>query len=89
MNILLQLAIVFGVCLISEVISAMLPFALPASIIGMLLLLLMLILKMFCTWLVRNLVAAILRWKKKQTIAGSSLRPCLLRSRKKSISLSS
>ena len=45
MNILLQLAIVFGVCLISEVISAMLPFALPASIIGMLLLLLMLILK--------------------------------------------
>ena len=45
MNILFQLAIVFGVCLVSEVISAMLPFALPASIIGMLLLLLMLILK--------------------------------------------
>ena len=45
MNILLQLAIVFGVCLISEAISALLPFALPASIIGMLLLLLMLILK--------------------------------------------
>ena len=39
MNILLQLAIIFGICLISEIISAMLPFAMPASIIGMLLLL--------------------------------------------------
>ena len=45
MNILLQLAIIFGICLISEIISAMLPFAMPASIIGMLLLLVLLILK--------------------------------------------
>ena len=45
MNILLQLAIIFGICLISEIVSAILPFAMPASIIGMLLLLVLLILK--------------------------------------------
>ena len=45
MNVIAQLGIIFGICLISEGISALLPFAMPASIIGMLLLLLMLILK--------------------------------------------
>ena len=45
MNVIAQLGIIFGICLVSEVISALLPFAMPASIIGMLLLLLLLILK--------------------------------------------
>ena len=45
MNVIAQLGIIFGICFISEVISALLPFAMPASIIGMLLLLFLLILK--------------------------------------------
>lgn len=42
MNIILQIGVVFGVCLAGEVISALLPFAFPASVIAMLLLLLLL-----------------------------------------------
>ena len=39
MNILKQIAILFGLCWIGEVISLLLPFAFPGSIIAMLLLL--------------------------------------------------
>lgn len=45
MNIILQIGVVFGVCLAGEVISALLPFAFPASVIAMLLLLLLLAVK--------------------------------------------
>ena len=54
MNVIAQLGIIFGICLISEGISALLPFAMPASIIGMLLLLLMLILKIVKTEQIRS-----------------------------------
>ena len=54
MNVIAQLGIIFGICLISEGISALLPFAIPASIIGMLLLLLMLILKIVKTEQIRS-----------------------------------
>jgi holin-like protein len=40
MNILGQVGIVIGICLLGELISAILPFTFPASIICMLLLLL-------------------------------------------------
>ena len=43
MNIMGQLAILFGVCLISEGISALLPISLPASVISLLLLLALLL----------------------------------------------
>ena len=39
MNIMAELAIIFGICLVSEGISALLPIALPASVISMLVLL--------------------------------------------------
>ena len=42
LHITAEIAIVFGICLISQVISALLPFAFPASVIGMLLLLVLL-----------------------------------------------
>ena len=42
MSILIQLVIVFAICLVSEMISAVLPFTLPASVIGIILLLLLL-----------------------------------------------
>lgn len=45
MSILIQLVIVFAICLVSEVISAVLPFTLPASVIGIILLLLLLAFK--------------------------------------------
>ena len=45
MSILIQLLIVFAICLVSEMISAVLPFTLPASVIGILLLLLLLAFK--------------------------------------------
>jgi holin-like protein len=54
LNVIAQLGIIFGICLISEGISALLPFAMPASIIGMLLLLLMLILKIVKTEQIRS-----------------------------------
>ena len=38
MNIMVELALIFGVCLAGEGISAVLPFAFPASVIAMLLL---------------------------------------------------
>ena len=38
MNIMAELAIIFGICLVSEGISALLPIALPASVISMVLL---------------------------------------------------
>lgn len=38
MNIMAELALIFGVCLVGEGISAVLPFAFPASVIAMLLL---------------------------------------------------
>jgi len=43
MKILLQIAIVFGICIIGDMISAVLPFAFPGSILAMLILLLLLI----------------------------------------------
>ena len=42
MSVLIQLLIVFAVCLVSEGISAVLPFTLPASVISIILLLLLL-----------------------------------------------
>ncbi|MBE6962680.1 MAG: CidA/LrgA family protein [Ruminococcaceae bacterium] len=45
MDIIIQLGIIFGICLISDAISILLPFSLPGSIIGMLLLLALLLLK--------------------------------------------
>lgn len=42
MDIILQIGAVFAVCLAGELISALLPFAFPASVIAMLLLLLLL-----------------------------------------------
>lgn len=42
MDIILQIGVVFGVCLAGELISALLPFTFPASVIAMLLLLLLL-----------------------------------------------
>ena len=45
MSILIQLVIVFAICLVSECISAVLPFTLPASVIGIILLLILLAVK--------------------------------------------
>lgn len=45
MSILKQLVLVFAVCLVSEGISAVLPFTLPASVIGIILLLVLLAVK--------------------------------------------
>ena len=45
MKILTQLAIVFGICLVGECISAILPFAFPSSVIGMILLFLLMLVK--------------------------------------------
>ena len=42
MSIMVELAIIFGICLLSQGISAVLPFQFPASVISMLLLLLLL-----------------------------------------------
>lgn len=42
MQLILQIGVVFAVCLAGEVISALLPFAFPASVIAMVLLLLLL-----------------------------------------------
>lgn len=42
MNIMAEIAIIFGVCLFSEVISALIPVAFPASVIALLLLALLL-----------------------------------------------
>ena len=47
MKILYQIAIIFSICLAGELISALLPFPLPSSIISMLILLIML----FAGWL--------------------------------------
>ena len=41
MKILTQLAIVFGICLVGECISAILPFTFPSSVIGMIILFLL------------------------------------------------
>ena len=43
MNAMAQLAVIFGLCLVSEGISALLPFPFPASVISLLLLLLLLL----------------------------------------------
>ena len=43
MNIMAEAAIIFGLCLLSEGISAMLPFPFPASVISMVLLTLLLL----------------------------------------------
>ena len=45
MRILFQLAIVFGLCLVGQFISDILPIAIPASIISLVLLLLLLLIK--------------------------------------------
>ena len=45
MKILTQLAIVFGICLVGECISAILPFAFPSSVIGMIILFLLMLVK--------------------------------------------
>lgn len=43
MKLMLQIGIVFGICLIGEMISNILPFAFPSSVISMLLLLVLLL----------------------------------------------
>ena len=43
MTIMSELAVIFGVCLVSEGISALLPFQFPASVISMMLLLFLLL----------------------------------------------
>ena len=43
MNAMAQLAVIFGLCLVSEGISALLPFPFPASVISLLLLLALLL----------------------------------------------
>ena len=48
MNILTQIAILFAVCLASQLIAGLLPFAFPATVLGMVLLLVLL-----CTRLIR------------------------------------
>ena len=45
MAILMQLCLMFAICLVAEGISAVLPFTLPASVIGMLILLILLAVK--------------------------------------------
>ncbi|MCI9576815.1 MAG: CidA/LrgA family protein [Clostridiales bacterium] len=45
MKILFQLAIVFGLCLVGQLISGILPITIPASIISLVLLLLLLLVK--------------------------------------------
>ena len=45
MKILTQLAIVFGICLVGECISAILPFTFPSSVIGMIILFLLMLVK--------------------------------------------
>lgn len=45
MEIIVQVGIVFGICLVGQMISSILPIAVPSSVIGMLLLLLLLCLK--------------------------------------------
>ena len=45
MKVILQIGIVFGVCLIGEAIASFLPFSFPASVISMILLFLLLCLK--------------------------------------------
>lgn len=42
MKILCQVGVIFGVCWVSQVLESLLPFAFPASVIGMLLLFLLL-----------------------------------------------
>ncbi len=43
MKILCQVGVIFGVCWVSQILESLLPFAFPASVIGMLVLLLLLI----------------------------------------------
>ncbi len=45
MEIILELGVVFAVCLIGQLLSACLPFAVPSSVIGMILLLILLCLQ--------------------------------------------
>lgn len=48
MKIIIQIAIIFSICWISQIVEALLPIAFPASVIGMLLLLLLLM-----TWVLK------------------------------------
>ncbi len=43
MKILIQLGLIFGVCILGDLISAVLPFAFPGSVVSMLLMLLLLL----------------------------------------------
>ena len=43
MKIIIQVAIIFSICWVSQIIEALLPIAFPASVIGMILLLLLLL----------------------------------------------
>ena len=43
MKIIIQIAIIFSICWVSQIIEALLPIAFPASVIGMVLLLLLLL----------------------------------------------
>ncbi len=45
MKILAQLSVIFAICLVAECIAAILPFAFPAGVIGMILLFLLLLVK--------------------------------------------
>ena len=42
MKIIIQIAIIFSICWISQIVEALIPIAFPASVIGMVLLLLLL-----------------------------------------------
>lgn len=42
MKILIQLALVFAVCIVGDVISSLLPFAFPGSVVGMILMVILL-----------------------------------------------
>ena len=55
MKLIIQVGIVFGICSISLVIESSLPFAIPASIIGMILLLVLLVLRLVKVEWVREL----------------------------------
>lgn len=63
MNIMAEIAIIFGICLISEGIASLLPIALPASVISLVLLLVLLLsglvkerhISRVCTFLVGNM----------------------------------
>ena len=60
MKILIQLTILFAICLVGQLISGFLPFAVPGSVISMVILLLLLLAAMAAVPLLRILLTAFL-----------------------------